>query len=96
MQSTKTATRNSEKDCRSKKYFFKTFTNLPVRVHAAVRSNDEWKNKPELKNFSFSIKSTRVNEHLKDISFADLFVFFFFKAIILKPSQLKPSSLELC
>ncbi|XP_046862843.1 serine/threonine-protein kinase/endoribonuclease IRE1-like [Xenia sp. Carnegie-2017] len=32
-------------------YFLRTFPNLPVRVHAAVRSNDKLKNKPELKNF---------------------------------------------
>ncbi|XP_046857780.1 serine/threonine-protein kinase/endoribonuclease IRE1-like isoform X2 [Xenia sp. Carnegie-2017] len=32
-------------------YFLRTFPNLPVRVHAAVRSNKELKNKPELKNF---------------------------------------------
>ncbi|XP_046854835.1 uncharacterized protein LOC124447883 isoform X2 [Xenia sp. Carnegie-2017] len=29
-------------------YFLRTFPNLPVRVHAAVRSNEELKNKPEL------------------------------------------------
>ncbi|XP_046862863.1 serine/threonine-protein kinase/endoribonuclease IRE1-like [Xenia sp. Carnegie-2017] len=32
-------------------YFLRTFPNLPVRVHAAVRSNEELKNEPELKNF---------------------------------------------
>ncbi|XP_046857836.1 uncharacterized protein LOC124451255 [Xenia sp. Carnegie-2017] len=37
-----------------KAYFLQTFPNLPVRVHAAVRSNKELKNKPELKNiFNF-------------------------------------------
>ncbi|XP_046845470.1 serine/threonine-protein kinase/endoribonuclease IRE1-like [Xenia sp. Carnegie-2017] len=34
-----------------KEYFLETFPNLPVLVHAAVRSNNEWKNKPELKTF---------------------------------------------
>ncbi|XP_046854601.1 serine/threonine-protein kinase/endoribonuclease ire-1-like isoform X2 [Xenia sp. Carnegie-2017] len=34
-------------------YFLRTFPNLPVRVHAAVRSNEELKNKPELKNFFY-------------------------------------------
>ncbi|XP_046856643.1 uncharacterized protein LOC124449783 isoform X2 [Xenia sp. Carnegie-2017] len=29
-------------------YFLRIFPNLPVRVHAAVRSNEELKNKPEL------------------------------------------------
>ncbi|XP_046862669.1 uncharacterized protein LOC124456227 [Xenia sp. Carnegie-2017] len=38
-----------------KAYFLQTFPNLPVRVHAAVRSNKELKNKPELKNiFNFN------------------------------------------
>ncbi|XP_046854691.1 probable serine/threonine-protein kinase ireA isoform X1 [Xenia sp. Carnegie-2017] len=38
-----------------KNYFLKTFPNLPVRVHAAVRSDDELKNNPELKNiFNFN------------------------------------------
>ncbi|XP_046855886.1 serine/threonine-protein kinase/endoribonuclease IRE1-like [Xenia sp. Carnegie-2017] len=32
-------------------YFLRTFPNLPVRVHAAVRSNEELKNKPDLKKF---------------------------------------------
>ncbi|XP_046856561.1 uncharacterized protein LOC124449661 [Xenia sp. Carnegie-2017] len=32
-------------------YFLRTFPNLPLRVHAAVRSNEELRNKPELKNF---------------------------------------------
>ncbi|XP_046855460.1 serine/threonine-protein kinase/endoribonuclease IRE1-like [Xenia sp. Carnegie-2017] len=32
-------------------YFLRTFPNLPVRVHTAVRSNEELKNEPELKNF---------------------------------------------
>ncbi|XP_046855457.1 serine/threonine-protein kinase/endoribonuclease IRE1-like [Xenia sp. Carnegie-2017] len=31
-------------------YFLRTFPNLPVRVHAAVRSNEELKTEPELKN----------------------------------------------
>ncbi|XP_046855512.1 putative ribosomal protein S6 kinase alpha-1 [Xenia sp. Carnegie-2017] len=31
-------------------YFLKTFPSLPVRVHAAVRSNEEWKDNPELKD----------------------------------------------
>ncbi|XP_046854888.1 serine/threonine-protein kinase/endoribonuclease IRE1b-like [Xenia sp. Carnegie-2017] len=34
-------------------YFLRTFPNLPVRVHAAVRSNEELKNEPELKNFFY-------------------------------------------
>ncbi|XP_046843791.1 serine/threonine-protein kinase/endoribonuclease IRE1-like isoform X2 [Xenia sp. Carnegie-2017] len=34
-----------------KDYFLETFPSLPVLVHAAVRSNNEWKNKPELKTF---------------------------------------------
>ncbi|XP_046855261.1 uncharacterized protein LOC124448294 isoform X2 [Xenia sp. Carnegie-2017] len=32
-----------------KKYILETFSNLPVRVHVAVRSNDELKNCPEIK-----------------------------------------------
>ncbi|XP_046856583.1 serine/threonine-protein kinase/endoribonuclease IRE2-like [Xenia sp. Carnegie-2017] len=36
-------------DCRA--YFLRTFPNLPVRVHAAVRSNEELKNETNLKNF---------------------------------------------
>ncbi|XP_046856557.1 uncharacterized protein LOC124449659 [Xenia sp. Carnegie-2017] len=40
-----------------KSYFLKTFPTLPVRVHAAVRSDEELKNNPELKNFlNFSEK----------------------------------------
>ncbi|XP_046856585.1 serine/threonine-protein kinase/endoribonuclease IRE1-like [Xenia sp. Carnegie-2017] len=34
-------------------YFLRTFPNLPVRVHAAVRSNEELKNKAELKKFFY-------------------------------------------
>ncbi|XP_046854955.1 serine/threonine-protein kinase/endoribonuclease IRE1-like [Xenia sp. Carnegie-2017] len=34
-----------------KAFFLKTFPNLPVWVHAAVRSNEEFKNNAELKNF---------------------------------------------
>ncbi|XP_046862836.1 serine/threonine-protein kinase/endoribonuclease IRE1-like, partial [Xenia sp. Carnegie-2017] len=34
-----------------KAYILKKFPNLPVRVHATVRSNEELKNNPELKNF---------------------------------------------
>ena len=38
-----------------KEYFLKTFPNLPVRVHAAIRSDDKLKNNPELKNiFNFN------------------------------------------
>ncbi|XP_046857930.1 serine/threonine-protein kinase/endoribonuclease IRE1-like [Xenia sp. Carnegie-2017] len=32
-------------------YFLRAIPNLPVGVHAAVRSNEELRNKPELKNF---------------------------------------------
>ncbi|XP_046855703.1 serine/threonine-protein kinase/endoribonuclease IRE1-like [Xenia sp. Carnegie-2017] len=32
-------------------YFLRTFPNLPVRVHAAVRSNEEWKNDKGLEKF---------------------------------------------
>ncbi|XP_046854770.1 serine/threonine-protein kinase/endoribonuclease IRE2-like [Xenia sp. Carnegie-2017] len=40
-----------------KAYFLKKFPNLPVRVHATVRSNEKLKNHPELKNFlNFSEK----------------------------------------
>ncbi|XP_046854686.1 probable serine/threonine-protein kinase ireA isoform X4 [Xenia sp. Carnegie-2017] len=39
-----------------KNYFLKTFPNLPVRVHAAVRSDNELKNNQELKNiFNFNL-----------------------------------------
>ncbi|XP_046844723.1 serine/threonine-protein kinase/endoribonuclease IRE1-like [Xenia sp. Carnegie-2017] len=40
-----------------KEYFLKTFPDLLIRVHTAVRSNDEWKNKPEL-NFLFNFQSS--------------------------------------
>ncbi|XP_046856579.1 serine/threonine-protein kinase/endoribonuclease IRE1-like [Xenia sp. Carnegie-2017] len=40
-----------------KAYILKKFPNLPVRVHAAVRSNEELKNNPDLKNLlNFSEK----------------------------------------
>ncbi|XP_046850206.1 serine/threonine-protein kinase/endoribonuclease IRE1-like [Xenia sp. Carnegie-2017] len=40
-----------------KAYILKKFPNLPVRVHATVRSNEELKNNPDLKNFfNFSEK----------------------------------------
>ncbi|XP_046856564.1 serine/threonine-protein kinase/endoribonuclease IRE1-like isoform X3 [Xenia sp. Carnegie-2017] len=35
-----------------KAYFLRTFPNLLVRLHAAVRSNEEWKENPELKEIT--------------------------------------------
>ncbi|XP_046855920.1 probable serine/threonine-protein kinase ireA [Xenia sp. Carnegie-2017] len=35
-----------------KAYFLRTFPNLLVRLHAAVRSNEEWKENPELKELT--------------------------------------------
>ncbi|XP_046862693.1 serine/threonine-protein kinase/endoribonuclease ire-1-like isoform X2 [Xenia sp. Carnegie-2017] len=42
-------------------YFLRAIPNLPVRVHAAVRSNKELKNKPELKKF-FSFNESEPNQ----------------------------------
>ncbi|XP_046845497.1 LOW QUALITY PROTEIN: uncharacterized protein LOC124439317 [Xenia sp. Carnegie-2017] len=44
-----------------KEYFLRTFPELPIRVHAAVRTNDEWKNNPELKNcFIYNLSNTEL------------------------------------
>ncbi|XP_046856569.1 serine/threonine-protein kinase/endoribonuclease IRE1-like isoform X2 [Xenia sp. Carnegie-2017] len=46
-------------------YFLKTFPSLPVRLHAAVRSNEELKNKPKLKEeWKYIEESTKHRELL--------------------------------
>ena len=45
-----------------KAYFLKTFHNLPVRVNAAVRSNDEIKTFPNSRASSISVKESQINK----------------------------------
>ncbi|XP_046856687.1 uncharacterized protein LOC124449820 isoform X2 [Xenia sp. Carnegie-2017] len=48
-----------------KAYFLKTFPSLPVRVHAAVRSNEEFKENPQLKEeWKYIDESTKHRELL--------------------------------
>ncbi|XP_046856690.1 uncharacterized protein LOC124449821 [Xenia sp. Carnegie-2017] len=54
-------------------YFLKTFPSLPVRVHAAVRSNKELKNNPELKAiFPREEKKKRCFQDLADLRYTKL------------------------